>query len=148
MAGKNLLRKALPSLDSKTGCACLSPGEWTQTGDTGTRERSRHPPQRRNARARNGVAPQSAGSFRRHGESGATGTVAASAAVDLDLRHSDRQARNRFAGSAEPGRSRCQRSVARRLASFAGQEPKGSSVVMPFLTFQAFDGGQQLRIGR
>nr|AVI43602.1 hypothetical protein [Klebsiella pneumoniae] len=25
-----------PVPDSKTGCACLSPGEWTQTGDTGT----------------------------------------------------------------------------------------------------------------
>ncbi|EOV8484975.1 hypothetical protein ACOSHH_005364, partial [Klebsiella aerogenes] len=36
------------------------------------------------------------------------------------------------------------RSVARRLASFAGQEPKGSSVVMPFLSFQAFDGGQDI----
>ncbi|MCF0636059.1 hypothetical protein L0E34_27410, partial [Klebsiella pneumoniae] len=44
-------------------CACLSPGEWTQTGDTAPGERSRHPPQRRRARARNGVALQSAGSF-------------------------------------------------------------------------------------
>ncbi|EPL8229686.1 hypothetical protein OUQ42_005603, partial [Klebsiella pneumoniae] len=43
MAGKNLLRKALPSLDSKTGCACLSPGEWTQTGDTGTRGKEQAP---------------------------------------------------------------------------------------------------------
>ncbi|UMZ80684.1 hypothetical protein F11wdg_pB0128 (plasmid) [Klebsiella pneumoniae] len=44
-------------------CGCLSPGEWTQTGDTAPGERSRHPPQRRRARARNGVALQSAGSF-------------------------------------------------------------------------------------
>ncbi|APM00663.1 hypothetical protein B8017_26760 [Klebsiella pneumoniae] len=30
-------------LDSKTGCACLSPGEWTQTGDTGTRGKEQAP---------------------------------------------------------------------------------------------------------
>ncbi|ROC65673.1 hypothetical protein C4Z28_008360, partial [Klebsiella pneumoniae subsp. pneumoniae] len=40
----------------------LSPGEWTQTVIRVPGERSRHPPQRRRARARNGVAPQSAGS--------------------------------------------------------------------------------------
>ena len=34
MAVKNLLRKAEPSLDSQAGCACLSPGERTQMGDT------------------------------------------------------------------------------------------------------------------
>ena len=39
MAGKNLLRKALPSLDNQAGCACLSPGERDLTGDsTGTDE--------------------------------------------------------------------------------------------------------------
>ncbi|WP_205840460.1 hypothetical protein, partial [Klebsiella pneumoniae] len=60
-----------------------------------------HPPQRRNARARNGVAPQSAGSF--------AGTVKAARpgrsqqALPLTFQTSDtsRQARNRFAGSAE-----------------------------------------------
>nr|URZ91960.1 hypothetical protein [Klebsiella pneumoniae] len=65
-------------------------------------ERSRHPPQRRNARARNGVAPQSAGSF-------IAGTVKAARpgrsqqALPLTFQTSDtsRQARNRFAGSAE-----------------------------------------------
>ena len=40
--------------------------------------------------------------LRRHGESGAAGTVAASAAVDPDLRHQTLAiARNRLAGSAE-----------------------------------------------
>ncbi|GEM_PF-5459226 len=34
MAGKNLLRKATPVLDSKTGCACLSPGERDLNGET------------------------------------------------------------------------------------------------------------------
>ena len=34
MAGKNLLRKALPSLDSQAGCACISPGERDLTGDS------------------------------------------------------------------------------------------------------------------
>ena len=34
MAGKNLLRKATPALDSQAGCACLSPGERTQRGET------------------------------------------------------------------------------------------------------------------
>ena len=43
MAGKNFLRKAEPSLDSQAGCACLSPGEWTQTGDTGTRGKEQAP---------------------------------------------------------------------------------------------------------
>ncbi len=87
MAGKNLLRKALPSLDSKTGCACLSPGEWTQTGDTapgkgaGTRRNDEE-------RGRETALPcRVPAVLRRHGESGAAGTVAASAAVDPDLRH-------------------------------------------------------------
>ncbi len=65
-------------------------------------ERSRHPPQRRRARARNGVAPQSAGSF-------IAGTVKAARpgrsqqALPLTFQTSDtsRQARNRVAGSAE-----------------------------------------------
>nr|URZ94596.1 Hypothetical protein [Raoultella ornithinolytica] len=56
-------------------------------------ERSRHPPQRRRARARNGVARRVPAVLRRHGESGATGTVAASAAVDLDVRHQTLAAR-------------------------------------------------------
>ena len=34
MAGENLLRKATPALDSQAGCACLSPGERTQRGET------------------------------------------------------------------------------------------------------------------
>nr|QIQ12256.1 hypothetical protein [Klebsiella pneumoniae] len=61
MAGKNLLRKALPS--------------------PGTRGRETALPRRVPA------------VLRRHGESGATGTVAASAAVDLDVRHQTLAAR-------------------------------------------------------
>ena len=90
--------------------------------------------------------------YRRHGESGATGTVAASAAVDLDFRHQTLAVRPETALRVRRSPAGAQqlpwRSVARRLDSAAGQEPKGSSVVMPFLSFQAFDGGQQLRIGR
>ncbi|EOA1825749.1 hypothetical protein ACHUNR_004263, partial [Raoultella planticola] len=33
MAGKNLLRKATPALDSQAGCACLSPGERDLNGE-------------------------------------------------------------------------------------------------------------------
>ncbi|EPF6747561.1 hypothetical protein PQF38_005804, partial [Klebsiella pneumoniae] len=46
-------------MDGKTGCACLSPGERTQRGEKTRQGMSRNPPQRRNARARNGVAPYS-----------------------------------------------------------------------------------------
>nr|AVI43417.1 hypothetical protein [Klebsiella pneumoniae] len=86
MAGKNLLRKALPSPDSKTVVLVSAPANGLKRVIR-VPERSRHPPQRRNARARNGVARRVPAVLRRHGESGATGTVAASAAVDLDVRH-------------------------------------------------------------
>ena len=42
-----------------SGCACLSPGERTQKGEKTRQGMSRNPPQRRKARARNGVAPYS-----------------------------------------------------------------------------------------
>ena len=84
MAGENLLRKATPALDSQAGCACLSPGEWTQTGDTGTRgkEQARAATTER-AGAKRRCPAECRQLYRRHGESGAAGTVAASAAVDL-----------------------------------------------------------------
>jgi hypothetical protein len=83
---EKFVRKALPSPGQQDGLCCLSPGEWTQTGDTGTREAGT----RRNdgTRGRETALPcRVPAVLRRHGESGATGTVAASAAVDLDLRH-------------------------------------------------------------
>nr|AVI43799.1 hypothetical protein [Klebsiella pneumoniae] len=83
MAGK----LALPSRTARRVVLVSAPANGLKQGDTGTGERSRHPPQRRNARARNGVARRVPAVLRRHGESGATGTVAASAAVDLDVRH-------------------------------------------------------------
>ncbi|XIH70857.1 hypothetical protein C1N58_22400 (plasmid) [Pantoea sp. SGAir0180] len=43
-----------PSLDSQAVCGCLSPGVRTHARET---TGSRNPPQRREARARNGVAP-------------------------------------------------------------------------------------------
>ena len=50
MAGKNLSRKALPSLDCKAGCACLSPGERDLNGEMAPGMiMSRSPPQRRSA---------------------------------------------------------------------------------------------------
>ena len=41
--GKIYCERPCRPLDSKTGCACLSPGEWTQTGDTGTRGKEQAP---------------------------------------------------------------------------------------------------------
>nr|QTX14414.1 hypothetical protein [Klebsiella pneumoniae] len=74
--------------DSKTGCACLSPGEWTQTGDTGTGGKGAGTRRNDEERGRETALPRRVPAvLRRHGESGATGTVAASAAVDLDVRH-------------------------------------------------------------
>ncbi len=88
MAGKNYCEPYRP-WDSKTGCACLSSGEWTQTGDTGT---GKGAGTRRNDGTRGREtwrcpARVPAVLRHRHGESGATGTVAASAAVELDVRH-------------------------------------------------------------
>ena len=69
-------------------CACLSPGEWTQTGDTGTRGKEQAPAATtKSAGAKRRCPAECRQLYRRHGESGAAGTVAASAAVDPDLRH-------------------------------------------------------------
>jgi len=102
-------------------CACLSPGEWTQTGDTAPGERSRHPPQRRRARARNGVALQSAGSF-------IAGTVKAARpersqqalplTLTSDIRHSPSGPKP-LAGSAEPGG--CEAAALAECGSTTGQ---------------------------
>ncbi len=55
MAGKDYCGPAVPG--QQDGLCLSQPGEWTQTGDTEVPgERSRHPPQRRRARARSGVA--------------------------------------------------------------------------------------------
>ncbi|ANF12361.1 Uncharacterised protein [Klebsiella pneumoniae] len=72
--------------------------------------------------------------LRRHGESGAAGTVAASAAVDLDLdlRHQTLAVRPEtacgFGGARQVRQQLPWRSVARRLDSAAGREPKVSNV--------------------
>ena len=69
-------------------CACLSPGEWTQTGDTGTRGKEQAPAATtKSAGAKRRCPAECRQLYRRHGESGAAGTAAASAAVDLDVRH-------------------------------------------------------------
>ena len=60
---EKFIAKTLPSPDSKTGCACLSPGEWTQTGDTAP---GKGAGTRRNDEERGretALPPQSAGSF-------------------------------------------------------------------------------------
>nr|AVI43825.1 hypothetical protein [Klebsiella pneumoniae] len=96
MAGKNLLRKALPSPDSKTVVLVSAPANGLKRVIR-VPGKSRHPPQRRNAR-RETALPRVPAVLRRHGESGATGTVAASAAVDPDVRHQTLAAgRNRVA---------------------------------------------------
>ncbi len=70
--------------------------------------------------------------YRRHGESGATGTVAASAAVDPDLRHQTLAVRPEtacgFGGARQVRQQLPWRSVARRPDSAVGREPKVSSV--------------------
>nr|AVI43620.1 hypothetical protein [Klebsiella pneumoniae] len=59
---ENLLRKALPSPDSKTVVLVSAPANGLKRVIR-VPGRSRHPPQRRNARARNGVVSQSRQSF-------------------------------------------------------------------------------------
>lgn len=75
----------------------------------------------------------------RHGESGASGTVAASAAVDLDVRHQTLAVRPETAPRVRRSPAGAQqlpwRSVARRLDSAAGQEPKGS-IALPLVMVQ------------
>ena len=70
--------------------------------------------------------------YRRHGESGAAGTVAASAAVDLDFRHQTLAVRPetawRVRRSPAGAKQLPWRSVARRPDSAAGREPKVSSM--------------------
>lgn len=62
MAGKNLLRKATPALDSQAGCACLSPGERDLNGEKAQERRGRAG----GASARPVLpAPQARGLFRR-----------------------------------------------------------------------------------
>ena len=79
MAGKNLLRKATPSLDSQAGCAGLSPGERDLNGEKATRSGNEQGPAATSERGtRNGVAPYSPAAvvFRRGAGSaghGATG---------------------------------------------------------------------------
>ena len=60
MAGGNLLRKAKPALDSQEDCGVISTRqEGHKRRNSSRQKRSRNPPQRRNARARNDVAPYS-----------------------------------------------------------------------------------------
>nr|QTX14452.1 hypothetical protein [Klebsiella pneumoniae] len=78
---------AVPS-DSKTGCACLSPGEWTQTGDTGTGGKEQAPAATtKSAGAKRRCPAECRQSFAGTVKAARPGTVAASAAVDLDVRH-------------------------------------------------------------
>ena len=76
--------------------------------------------------------------LRRHGESGAAGTVAASAAVDLDLRHQTLDVRpETAAGSAEPGR--CEAAALAECGSTTGQRSwPGAEGVQCGYAFKAF----------
>lgn len=83
-----------------SGCACLSPGERTQKGEKTRQGMSRNPPQRRNARARNGVAPKRPGSITA-GLVRAAHPLTDAASVMLNLRQCDGSpaGRRRFTGS-------------------------------------------------
>ena len=93
-----------------SGCACLSPGERTQKGEKTRQGMSRNPPQRRKARARNGVAPYSpaAVDFRRGAGSAGHGATEAA--------HPDKDA-------ASPG-----------VASWDGSPKGGDGLPAPFTT--------------
>ncbi len=83
-----------------SGCACLSPGERTLKGEKTRQGMSRNPPQRRNARARNGVAPKRSGSITA-GLVRAAHPFTDAASVMLNLRQCDGSptGRRRFTGS-------------------------------------------------
>ena len=81
-------------------CACLSPGERTQKGEKTRQGMSRNPPQRRNVRARNGVALKRPGSITA-GLVRAAHPFTDAASVMLNLRQCDGSptGRRRFTGS-------------------------------------------------
>lgn len=95
MAGRNLLRKTMSSLDSQAGRAGLSPGERNLSGEKDPEvEMSGNPPQRRNAARETALrltarqplsfdGVQGAQATARQG--GASGTEAVS--LSLTLRH-------------------------------------------------------------
>ena len=91
----------LPWTVSAAGCGCISPRRQGLIRVCGTRQAmSRVPPQRRRARARNGVAPYIPAAFCRDVRSaghGATGTVAASQVFASGMEA--RQGGDSFAGS-------------------------------------------------
>ena len=88
MAGKNLLRKVYRPWTARRVVLVSAPAnglKWVIRHQGGYEQEPAATTERAGAKRR---CPSECRQFyRRHGESGATGTVAASAAVDPDLRH-------------------------------------------------------------
>ncbi|MDR8560473.1 hypothetical protein XC78_21355, partial [Klebsiella pneumoniae] len=94
MAGKNLLRKALPSPGQQDGLCLSQPRRMDSNGGYGYQGKGAGTRRNDEERGRETALPRRVPAvLRRHGESGAAGTVAASAAVDPDVRHQTLAAR-------------------------------------------------------